>query len=305
MEPIRSFDTLIERVKAHAECRRVAVVCPHDSHTEEVVLRALEEGLADFVLFTNDANQSVVKNIHTRFPERTKVYVSSDGDQAALAAVTFVREGGADVLMKGLINTDNFLRAVLNKECGLLESGRVLSHITFTESKKYGKLLAFSDVAVIPQPTLDQYDAIVGYDAEILRRLGVAAPKVALLHCTEKVSEKFPHTLSYVELMKRAEEGRYGEIFIDGPMDIKTACDSESGDIKGIHSPVVGDADILIFPNIQAGNVYYKTMTYFAGCEIAAMLTGTKVPVVLSSRADSSQSKYNSLALACYAGGRV
>ncbi len=298
MEPIRSFIELVERVRVQKEHRRVAVVCPHDGHTEEVVIRALQEGLAEFVLFTNDAEQPVVRNIHRQFPDSTAIRVAEDADRAALAAVMFVREGGADVLMKGLINTDNFLRAVLNKEHGLLEPGRVLSHITFTKSHKYGKLLAFSDVAVIPRPTLEQYDAMLGYDVGVCRKLSVSVPRVALVHCTEKVSEKFPHTLSYEQLKAWAAEGRYGEILVDGPMDVKTACDAEAGAIKGIASPVVGDADILIFPNIESANVFYKTVTFFGGCEIAAMLTGTKVPVVLSSRADSAESKYYSLALA-------
>ncbi len=300
MEAIRSFNELVSRVKSRCGRRRAAVVCPHDAHTEELVLRALDEGLADFIVVTNNVNENAVKHIRSRFPERTEVYVAADVDAAALKAVSLVREGKADVLVKGLLNTDNFLRAVLNKECGLLEKGRVMSHVTATESPKNGKLLLFSDVAVIPRPTLEQYDAMVGYTVDVCRKLGVLSPKVALLHCTEKVSERFPHTLDYVELKRRAAEGRYGEMNIDGPMDIKTACDLESGIVKGMSSPVIGNADILIFPNIESGNIFYKTMTYFANQEIAAILCGTMAPVVLPSRADSTQSKFNSLALACY-----
>ncbi len=305
MEPIRSFDELIARVKAFGKRRRVAVVCPHDSHTESVIMRALNEKLADFLLITDNPNERAVRNICGTHPEGTTLYVAEDADKAALKAVTLAAEGKADVLMKGRLNTDNFLHAVLNKEHGLLETGRVLSHITLTESRKYGKLLAFSDVAVIPRPTLEQYDAIVGYTVDVCHKLGITSPKVALLHCTEKVSEKFPHTLSYVELKKRAAEGRWGNVFVDGPMDIKTACDAESGVIKGMSSPVVGNADVLIFPNIESGNIYYKTMTFFAETEIAAILCGTSVPVVVTSRADSSQSKYNSLALACFVGSNI
>ncbi len=302
MEPVRSFADLIERVKSDKGLKRVAVVCPHDSHTEEVVLRALEESLAAFLIVTDNPNERAVKNIRSRFPMTTEVYVADDADSAAHRAVTLVRDGKADVLFKGLINTDNFLRAVLNKEHGLLEPGRVMSHITFTESDRYSKLLAFSDVAVIPRPTLEQYDAIVGYACDVCRRLGVTSPRVALLHCTEKVSEKFPHTISYEEIKRRAAEGKYGDMYADGPMDVKTACDFESGVIKGMSSPVIGNADILVFPNIESGNIFYKTMTFFAGSEIAANLLGTMAPVVLPSRADSSQSKYNSLALACLQG---
>ncbi len=300
MKPIADFDELITRVRSLDVKRRVVVVCPHDTHTADVVVRALNEGLARFTLVTNQPDNQIVRKISQSFPSDVEICAASDADQAAVLGVKLVREGCGDVLMKGLLNTDNFLRAVLNKECGLLEKGSVLSHITLTHSPRYGKLLAFSDVAVIPRPTLEQYDAMIGYDIAVMRRLGVADPRVALLHFTEKTSDKFPNTIYYQQLKAWATEGRYGDCFIDGPMDIKTACDAESGTIKGMASPVVGNADILIFPNIESGNIFYKTMTFFAGTEIAAILCGTMVPVVLASRADSSQSKYNSLALACY-----
>ena len=124
-------------------------------------------------------------------------------------------------------------------------------------------------------------------------------PSIALTHCTEKTSEKFPITISYQEVKKYAAEGRYGNVCIDGPMDVKTACDAESGAIKGIASPVVGNADILIFPDIEAGNTFYKTLTYFAHATVTGMLAGTTAPVVVTSRADSADSKFYSLAVAC------
>ena len=163
----------------------------------------------------------------------------------------------------------------------------------------YGKLVVFSDAAVVPRPTLDQFDAILGYAVDVSHRIGVKCPGVALVNFTEKVNEKFPHTLYYEELKRRAAEGRYGEACVSGPMDVKTALDSESGKIKGISSPVVGNADVLIFPNIESGNVFYKTISLFAGADMAGMLCGTTVPVVVASRADSCESKFYSLALAC------
>ena len=122
---------------------------------------------------------------------------------------------------------------------------------------------------------------------------------MALIHCTEKVNEKFPHTISYETLKQQAEENVYGPVCIGGPMDVKTACDADSGNIKGICSPVVGNADVLIFPNIESGNVFYTTITLFAKAETAGMLCGTTAPVVVASRADTNESKFYSLALAC------
>ena len=279
--------------------KRVAVASPADSHTEYVVERALNEGIADFVLVCVGECRPEFAALRDRFAGHVTVETEPDVDSAARRAVAIVREGGADVLMKGSMNTDNLLRAVLNKEHGILEPGRVLSHVTVTQIPAYGKLLVFSDAAVVPRPTLDQFDAILGYAVSVSRRLGVSRPAVALVNFTEKVNEKFPHTLYYEELKHRASEGRYGDVCVDGPMDVKTALDAESGKIKGIDSPVVGKADVLIFPNIESGNVFYKTLTLFAGAETAGMLCGTTVPVVVASRADSCESKFYSLAIAC------
>ena len=204
--------------------------------------------------------------------------------------------------MMPFINTDNLLRAVLNKEHGLLPKGNVLSHITVAQIPTYNKLLFFSDAAVIPRPTLQQFEAMLMYDLEVCRRMGIEAPRVALIHCTEKVNEKFPHTLDYVELKARAAAGAYGEMYLDGPMDVKTACDPHSGEVKGINSAVGGHADLLVFPNVESGNTFYKTLSLFGDANMAGMLQGTSAPVVVPSRADSGNSKYYSLALACVAG---
>ena len=204
--------------------------------------------------------------------------------------------------MKGLINTDNLLRAVLHKEKGLLPPGGVLSHVAVAQIPLYHKLLFFSDAAVIPKPTLDQFRAMIMNDIAICNRLGMEEPRVALIHCSEKVNAKFPHTIFYTELKKEASEGKMGKVYIDGPMDAKTACDAHSGEIKGMSSPVIGNADIMIFPNIESGNTFYKTLSLFGDANMAGMLTGTIAPVVVPSRSDSGNSKYYSLVLACLAG---
>ena len=300
MEPTVDFKALPQRLRSMAKCVTVAVACPADAHTEEVIERSISEEFAKFILVAVEQNVAVAERLHAKYPDRTAIILATDVDDASRKAVAEVRQGRAQVLMKGTVNTDNLLRAVLNKECGLLEKGHVLTHIAVAEIPGLQRLLFFTDAAVIPYPTTEQFHAQLGYIADTYRSVtGNDCPRVALTHCTEKVSEKFPLTLSYEELKKEAREGAFGSIEVDGPMDVKTACDAESGAIKGIASPVVGNADILIFPDIEAGNTFYKAITLFAKATVAGMLAGTTAPVVVTSRADTVESKFYSLATAC------
>ena len=300
MEPTVDFKALPQRLRSMAKCVTVAVACPADAHTEEVIERSISEEFAKFILVAVEQNAAVAERLHAKYPDRTAIILATDVDDASRKAVVEVRQGRAQVLMKGTVNTDNLLRAVLNKECGLLEKGHVLTHIAVAEIPGLQRLLFFTDAAVIPYPTTEQFHAQLGYIADTFRSVtGNDCPRVALTHCTEKVSEKFPLTLSYEELKKEAREGAFGNIEVDGPMDVKTACDAESGAIKGIASPVVGNADILIFPDIEAGNTFYKAITLFAHATVAGMLAGTTAPVVVTSRADTVESKFYSLATAC------
>jgi len=301
MQYIRDFESLFGYLSDKSRTRvRVAVVCPHDDHTLEAVKGALDEGFADFVLV---GKAEVINNLPllSTYAGRVETVNVDDPDEAARTAVGLVREGRADVLMKGLINTDNLLRAVLNKEAGLLPKGNVLTHVTAAQIPGRDKLLFFSDAAVIPFPTLDQRVAIVGDIADLCRRFGIETPRIALIHCTEKISPKFPITGDYVEIKQRAANGDFGSAIIDGPMDIKTAVDIHSGQVKGIVSPINGQADAVILPDIEAGNVFYKTLTCFACSLNAGMLMGTSAPVVVASRSDSTRSKLCSLAMACLA----
>lgn len=302
MEPIRTLSQLVNCLRSRGIRRRVAVVCPNDPHTEYVIIRSLREEIAEYLLVTDTAHLDTAWHLWSASPDFIRIYEAATPDDAAALAVQLVRTGEADILMKGLINTDNLLHAVLKKGFGLLPEGGVLSHVAVAQIPLYHKLLFFSDAAVIPRPTLEQFRAIVRNDIALCRKFGNGEPRVALVHCTEKVSEKFPHTLSYAALKKEAEEGRFGPVFVDGPMDAKTACDKHSGDIKGLSSPVVGNADIMVFPNIESGNTFYKTLSLFGDANMAGMLTGTVAPVVVPSRSDSGNSKYYSLALACIAG---
>ena len=277
MKALQNFDELVDHLKQSGVRRRVAVVCGRDESTANAVERAAAMGFVD-PIWVDDA----------------------DVDVAAAKGVALVRQGEADVLMKGLLNTDNLLRAVLNKETGILTPGRVLTHLTCAQIPQMDRLLFVTDVAVIPHPTKEQREAQLSYLLDLCRAMGIDEPRVALINCSEKVNAKhFPFTAEYVELIERTKAGDFGPCIVDGPLDLKTAISPEALHKKGLQSPLEGRADCLIFPDIQAGNVFYKAITFFAKARTAAILKGPQVPVVLTSRADSSDSKFTSLALAC------
>ncbi len=298
MHPIRNFDELTAHLRARKQRKRIAVVCANDPNTEYAIARALEEGIAEFLMIGDSAILQKYPTLK-HYPDHVKAIHVDDPDEAARLAVGMVREGEADILMKGIINTDNLLHAILDKEHGLLPRGRVLTHLAVMQIPAYHKLLFFSDAAVIPRPTLQQRIEMITYAIRTCRSFGIERPRIALIHCTEKVSAKFPHSLDYVNIVELAEAGEFGDVIIDGPLDVKTACEKTSGDIKGIASPIEGEADVLIFPNIESGNAFYKSMTLFAGADMAGLLQGPACPVVLPSRSDSGLSKYYSMAMAC------
>ena len=279
MDTIQNLDEMIGRLIAKGGKKRIGVICPRDESTRRAVEEATSAtGFAEAVAFDDD-----------------------DVLVAANQAVAAAREGKVDVLMKGTLNTDDLLRAVLNKDTGILPKGHVLTHLTCAQIPSYDKLVFCSDVAVIPYPTAEQREEQLKYLLQLMRSMGVEEPRVGLINCTEKVNEKhFPVTVEYRQLAEKAATGVFGPCIVDGPLDLKTCFSPEALHKKGINSPLEGRADAVIFPDIQAGNVFYKTITCFIpGVETAAVLAGTQVPVVLPSRGDSPKNKLYSLALAC------
>ncbi len=277
MEAIKNFDDLINYLKARGERKRVAVICPRDESTKKAVEMAREAGFIEPVIFENE-----------------------NALEAAAQAVAEARAGHVDVLMKGLINTDELLRAVLNKETGILPKGHVLTHLICAKLSNYDKFIFCSDVAVIPYPTAEQREEQLKYLLTLMRAMGVDTPRVGLINCNEKVNEKhFPVTVEYQALVEKAKTGVFGPCLVDGPLDLKTCFSPAALHKKGINSPLEGHADAVIFPDIQAGNVFFKTITCFCDAQSAGVLCGPQVPVVLPSRGDSPENKFLSLALAC------
>ncbi|MCQ2287941.1 MAG: phosphate butyryltransferase [Muribaculaceae bacterium] len=298
MKYIATFGELIENLASVGMRKKVAVVWAADDSTQHAVAQALADGFIDAIFVGCNEVLQHQQFLHPHSDHITLVPASSP-DEAAAIAVSLVREGKADVLMKGLINTDNLLRAVLNKETGILPKGNILTHVTVAQIPTYERLLLFSDAAVIPYPTHEQRIKQVEYVVGMCHKLGNEEPRVSLIHCSEKVNEKhFPFTAGYKDIAAMARDGAFGSCIVDGPLDVKTSCCLESMRTKGIDSPIEGRADAIIFPDIEAGNSFYKTITLFAGAQTAGILQGPAAPVVVSSRSDSTQSKYYSLAVA-------
>lgn len=301
MPSIHSFADLTAHLRREGRRYRLAVVCGSDASTAGAAMQAVAEGFVE-VQFVGDCAAVRRQPCVAAYTGPHVSFIEAEGhEQAAAQAVARVREGQADVLMKGLLHTATLLRAVLNKERGILPRGRVLTHIAAAQVPAYHKLLFFTDAAVIPYPTHEQRTAQVAYTARLLHAFGIEEPRIALVHCAETVDEKFPHTLGYAELRERAAAGEWGRLIVDGPLDLRTSCDPLGLQLKGISSPLEGEADALILPDIEVGNVLYKVLPLFAGAKVAGTLQGTDAPVVLSSRGDDLEAKYHSLALAVMA----
>ena len=300
METDKRLEMLVERAKLGKRLT-VAVAWPDDKSTLAAVARAIDNGIINAIMVgcADKVQEKMGKAIEEG--RVTLVDVTSPAE-AAQKAVEVVRQGDAQLLMKGLVSTDVVLRAVLNKETGLLDPGNVLTHISIGDIPSYNKLLCFGDVAVMPNPNAIQREAQLRYMLDMCRSLGIEEPRISLVHCSEHVDPRhFPCTTDYVELVRRVKDGEFGACIVDGPLDVKTSCCLEAAVTKGIDSPLQGQADALIFPEIESGNAFYKTVTLFAGATIACVVLGARVPLVVSSRGDDDMTKYYSIAAACCA----
>lgn len=282
--------------------KRLAVAYGQDSHTLEAVYNAYKEGLVEPTLFGEKAViEQVCRENDIDINAFTIVDEKSDVKCVQLAVAAVVA-GVADVLMKGLVSTDKYMRGILNKEAGLFPPKGVLSHVSVIEIPSYHKLITVSDVAVIPLPDFKQKQKQIGYLAQTAKLLGIATPKIACIAPSEQL---LPSVISSTEgaiLAKMGDRGQLGNVIVDGPLSIDVALYKEVADHKKVKgSAVAGDPDCLLFPNIESGNVFFKAATHMAGGEIAAMVMGTKVACVLTSRGDSSKTKLYSIALACLA----
>jgi phosphate butyryltransferase len=300
---IKKLSKLVEKVKK-LPTMRVAVAAGEDPHTIEAVARGVTEGMIDATLTGRESRIKKVAAEYKIDPSIFKIIDTPDEKSAALKVVELVQEGNADFLMKGLMGSATYMRAILNKEKGLLPPKKILSHVTILEVPTYHKLLIGTDVAVLIDPDLGEKIAMIGYAVDIAHRLDIDKPKVAILGAVEKVNPKMCATVEAAILTQMNRRGQIKGCVVDGPLAMDLAVSAESKEIKGVDSEVAGDADVLIFPDIEAGNIFYKACAYLANATLAAIVTGAKVPCVLTSRADSEDSKFYSIALAALMAGK-
>jgi len=295
MKPIRSLAEMVARARSDPD-RRVALAAGQDPASIEAAARAVREGICRFTLVGEQERIAALCRERGLEEGLFQVEHRAYPEAATARAVELVRTGEAGALMKGLVRTDLYMKAVLDKERGLLPPGALLSHLALFELPAYPKLLFAADQAIIPLPDRAQKEMILDYALAAARRFGIARPKAAFLAATEKVTDRMPATVEARSLAALEEaKGAY----LAGPLSLDLAISREAAAAKGIDSPVAGDADILIFPNIEAGNIFYKAATKLAGGTVAAIVTGTTAPCILTSRADSEESKFLSIVLGC------
>ena len=292
----KHFDDLLQKVSQCSK-KKVAVAVAQDDAVLEAVKAAKERGIADAILVGDEKKiREIAEGLHMDLSDY-EVINEEDVQQAALKAVSLVHDGKADMYMKGLIDTKGFLKSVLDKEVGL-RTGKPLSHVCVFEIKGIDHLLFLTDVAFIPYPTLEDKVNIVSNTVEIVNACGIQNPKVAPLAAVEVVNPKMPVTVEAAELTKMCEEGKIKGCIVDGPLSLDLAIDPEAAKHKGAtERKIQGDADILLFPDIHAGNLVYKCLVHTAEVKNGNILTGTKAPVILTSRSDNFETKVNSIAL--------
>ena len=296
---LTGFDQIFEELRGRDFRKMMVAAWGVDSHTVAAAGKAVEAGIVDVTIVGDEG--MVAKACQEEGIDVSCFTIVHNPDEmsSVAQAVQMVREGQGDFLMKGLCSTDKFLRAILNKETGLLPPKGTLSHCTVLEIPQYHKLLFVGDVAVIPAPDFKQKQVILDYIVRTAKAVGVEKPKVAVIAATEQVLPSQPATIEAAMLAKMADRGQIKGCVVDGPLALDVAIDQESVEIKGLVSPVAGDADCLLFPNIESGNVFYKSNSKLVpGVRQAGILVGAKVPCVLSSRADSIDTKLNSIAIA-------
>jgi phosphate butyryltransferase len=294
---IKNFNDVFETLKAKGICKRMVVAWGVDEHSIEAAYKAVEKGFVSVTLVGDAAKIAAVCADNGLDASKCTVIDNPVELKAVAQAVQMVHDGEADVLMKGLCSTDKFLRAILNKETGLLPPKGLLSHVSVVENPQYHKLIFFSDMAVVPLPDFRQKVKIAGFLLGVAKSFGIEKPKIAFVAASVQMLDSMPACIEGAMLAKMCDRGQIKGCVADGPLALDVAIDKESVEIKKLVSPVAGDADCLQFPNIESANVFWKTNSKLAtGVRQAGMLVGTTAPCVLASRADSVDTKLNSIA---------
>ncbi len=292
---MKSLDELASLARS-AGPRTCVVVAAADP---EVILasdEAARRGIARCVLLGDaDAIRRVASEVGVD-ASSLEIVDEKEPASAVRVGVDMVSRGAADILMKGLVNTADVLRAVLDRDAGL-RTGRLLSHVSVFEAPALGRLIMFSDGAMNIAPTLAEKAQITQNAIDVARAIGMTEPRVAALAAIENVNPDMPATIDAACLAKMSDRGQIKGGVVDGPLALDNAISPEAARHKGIGGPVAGRADILIVPDIEAGNVFYKTLVYLGGGLAASVVVGARAPIVVTSRSDSHVAKVSSIAL--------
>lgn len=292
---ITKLNNIVDKIKEKG-LKRVSVACGEDPHTIEAVGKAVEQGIVKAVLTGNKEKIIEVAKKYKVDYNSFDIIDEPDKKKALSLAISMIQEGQCDFLMKGLIDSALYMRGIIEATKEAIKGDITLSHVSIIELPTYPKLLIASDIAVIPYPDLKQKIAILNYSIQAAKKLEIENPKAAIICAVEKVNPKMNPTIEAAILSKMADRGQIKGAIVDGPLALDVAVSEESKKIKRVDSIVAGDADILIFPNIDAGNVFFKTCTNLAKGNVAAIVTGAFCPCVLTSRSDSELSKFYSIA---------
>lgn len=293
---MKSINELFEKAKKMNGIK-VAVAAAEDKHVLEAVVEAKTKGIAEFILVGNENEISLILDGLGVSKNDFEIRNEENKMDACAKAVGLVVEGEASVLMKGLVDTSVLMKAALNKENGL-RAGERLSHLAAFEIDSYHKLMFITDAAVNVNPDLTTKKSIIKNSVVSVRNLGISKPKVALLCAKEKVDPSMPITLEYNELVEMNERGEIANCKVAGPLSLDVAISKDAAQIKRLDNPVCGDADILVAPDIEAGNILYKSLSFLGYARNGGVVVGAKAPIILTSRADCSDSKLIGIALA-------
>jgi len=297
MNTITKLTHVVDLVKSKPKKRLIAAYS-NDEHTIEAVNDAVDMGIVNATLI-GDENviAQVCEKLKIDIKKFTVIHETVDV-KAAAKSCDLINKGEGDILMKGALTTDKYMRAILNKDGGLCPPNAVLSHVAVVENPAYHKLIIAGDCAIILNPDLKQKQVILKYLTDTAHSIGIAKPKVAIIAATEQMSVGMQACIDAAIISKMADRGQIGGAIIEGPLSLDVALDQETAEIKKVKGEVAGDADVLLFPNIESGNVFYKCCTKFNKSEIGAFIAGAKVPCVLSSRGDTALTKLYSIAIA-------
>jgi phosphate butyryltransferase len=295
---IKSFDELLVKV-ATLPKRHLAVAAAHDLEVLEAVSHAVSYGLVNATLVGKRAEIERIAQEHGIDLSAMEIIDAEDNIQAARKAVELVSTGQAHMLMKGIVDTANLLRAVLDKEIGL-RTGNLICHVAVMEIPGLDRLIFMTDGGMNIAPTLEQKADILQSALAVARKFGVVQPKVVPLAAFEQVNPKMQATVDGQALHEMALTGEFGDALVSGPLAFDGALVPEAAKHKGIKDPAAGYADIILVPFIEVGNVMYKSLVYFGNTKVAGIVVGAKKPIVLTSRSDTPEAKFRSIAVASY-----